>query len=162
MWSNSQTFNQKSGSHGQLTQEKTISLTCEANKVWSFCFVVFTCCLGTSKSETDENRLYFRQGTLSRRPSDELLLLVEGWDWGRLVWGLDAVPGVETADACSPPPSGDSTSFSSHCIRTSRSYRHKTTVIRSIQPCAYSQMKIQISMHLMAKKIKSGLYRQLT
>ncbi len=100
MWSNSQTFNQKSGSHGQLTQEKTISLTCEANKVWSFCFVVFTCCLGTSKSETDENRLYFRQGHIISQAVRRVVAagggvglrqagLRAGWgSWGGNSWRL--------------------------------------------------------------------------
>lgn len=51
-------------------------------------------------------------------PPSELLLLVEGCEGGPLVWG--EAPGVGWADVCSPPPpSGDSMSFSSYCIRTS-------------------------------------------
>lgn len=65
---------------------------------------------------------YFKQGTLSRSPSEELLL-VEGWDWGGMGCGLAPPTGVGKGGACSP--SGVSTSFISYNNRTS-SICHKS------------------------------------
>lgn len=68
----------------------------------------------TLKNKTEYT--YFKHGTLSRSPSDELLL-VDGWDWGTMDWGLEPVPGVGKGGTCSP--SGDSISFISYNRRTS-------------------------------------------
>lgn len=59
---------------------------------------------------------YFKHGTLSRSPSDELLL-VEGWDWGGTGWELELPTGVDKGGGCST--SGESTSFISYNNRIS-------------------------------------------
>lgn len=68
---------------------------------------------------------YLRQGMLSRIPSEELLL-VEGCVWGPAVCGLGEVLGVGGAGVWSPPPSGDSRSFSSYCNLTSSNCKTHT------------------------------------